>query len=251
MGQSTRAFTHIYGELLMNKNQENKLTMYEAVNTLLSDNGTIVSSVAAMQTAATALADVIQRIKDKGREKSTATAGKTQTKHDAEDALVAATLEVASALFSYARKIKNNELKEIADITETKLRRLRDTELGARATTIYKRANAEVANLADYSITTQKIADLQTRITEYVAAMGKRESSIAERSGATQALAGLFDETDELLYDDLDRLMETVRNTETEFYNKYFAARVIKDIGLGRGEATPTQPTPQPTPPSP
>lgn len=226
----------------MNKNQENKLTMYEAVSTLLKDNAAIVSSVVAMQSAATTLASSIQRIKDKGQEKTTVTAGKTQTKREAEDALVLAALEIAAALFAYARRTKNNELKEIADVTETKLRRMRDTELGAKAKTIHQRANAEVANLGDYSVTAEKLAELQTLITDYIVATGQRESSVAERSGATQALAALFDETDELLYDDLDRLMETVRSTETDFYNEYFAARVIKDIGLGKGATKPPAP---------
>ena len=50
--------------------------------------------------------------------------------------------------------------------------------------------------------------------------------------GARGTLAGLFNEVDELLTDEVDRFMELLRNKEPEFYNKYFVACVVKETGI-------------------
>lgn len=157
-------------------------------------------------------------------------------------------LAAASALYSYGRKTKNTEVQEIANTTESRLRKLRDTELASRATSIHTQAAAHAADLADYGVTATMITDLQAKIADYSAAIGDRESGVADRVGATAALSDLFDQTDDVLTEDLDRLMELVRESQTDFYNKYFAARVIKDIGF-RHKPTPPPPTPPPGPP--
>ena len=47
-------------------------------------------------------------------------------------------------------------------------------------------------------------------------------------------LTDAFDETNLLLNEELDVLMETLKESEKEFYEEYRAARVIKDLGGGR-----------------
>jgi len=60
-------------------------------------------------------------------------------------------------------------------------------------------------------------------------------------------LYGLFDKTDDLLNDEVDAIVEVVKETQPDFYNQYFGARVIKDLGGKHGgNDTPTEP---PTPP--
>ena len=54
---------------------------------------------------------------------------------------------------------------------------------------------------------------------------------MAERSAARIALAELFDNADETLKKDLDKLIELVKKDAPQFYNAYYAARVIKDLG--------------------
>ncbi|MBI3365892.1 MAG: hypothetical protein HY033_13420 [Ignavibacteriae bacterium] len=231
----------------LNKTQENKLTMYEAVLSLMGSNGTVVTGVPALKEAKDSFDATVQQIKVKGRERHEATAGKTATKQQAEDALVASLMEIASALYSFAWKAGRNDVKEIADVTETKLRRMRDTELESRAKSIHEKATADASGLANYNITAEKISNLQGRIADFGSALGERESSAAGRTGLTTTLTTLFDQADEILAEDLDRLMETVRDANNDFYNTYFSARVIKDTGIRHKKA---EPAPPPTPPS-
>lgn len=230
----------------LNKIQENKLTMYEAVLTLLQENESVLTPYDAMVTSKAEFSTLVGQIRAKGQERGTVTAGKAAGKQQAEDALIAALMEVTAPLYSYGRKSGKTDVKEVADVTEGKLTRMRDTELASRATTIHQKANAEIANLGNYGITVAMLTELQNKITVFSAAIGERESSAAARVGMTMSIAELFDKADEFLNEDFDRLMERVRNSDTEFYNKYFAARVIKDLGI-RHEPEPTPPPP-PTP---
>ena len=71
---------------------------------------------------------------------------------------------------------------------------------------------------------------------------------MADRIGARGTMADLFDKVAELLNEEFDRYMELLRSTETEFYNKYFAARVVKDIGVRHKANAPAPPAPATTP---
>jgi hypothetical protein len=57
----------------------------------------------------------------------------------------------------------------------------------------------------------------------------------------------LFYTVDELLSEEFDRYMELLRPTETEFYNSYFAARVVKETGVRH---KPVDPEETKTPPA-
>jgi len=234
----------------LSKTQENKLTMYEGVITLLENNTDIVSPIGAFVTAQEDFKTAVQQIRNKGLEKREATKGKTQSKHDAEDALVNALMEIASPLYSLARRAKMNDVMEICDVTEYKLRRLRDTELESIANSIQTKAAANAAGLGTYSITDAMITSLAEKIAAYHNALGERESGVATRIGVTKTLAELFKQADELLYDDIDRIVERLRTSNSEFYTKYLGARVVKDLGI-RHEEQPTPPPPTPTPPTP
>lgn len=234
----------------LSKTQENKLTMYEGVITLLENNTEIVSPIGAFVTTREDFKAAVEQIRAKGQEKREATRGKTQTKHDAEDVLVNALLEIASPLYSFARRAKMNEVMEICDVTEYKLRRLRDTELESIANSIQARSAANAAGLTAYGITEAMITGLAEKIAAYHNALGERESGVATRVGVTKTLAELFKQADELLYDDMDRIVERLRTSNAEFYTMYLGARVVKDLGI-RHEEQPTPPPSTPTPPTP
>ena len=77
-------------------------------------------------------------------------------------------------------------------------------------------------------------------------ALGIKETSFATKSATRQTLSQLFDQADLVLKTEIDALMENFKADNKMFYDQYWSARVIKDLGLGRGEV----PTPQ-APPTP
>ncbi len=216
----------------MTKRNENRLTMYEGLITLLQSNGTKVQKIPGFALGVEDLIAHVQTIKAKSNEVVTVSAGKTDAKYNAADALIESAMPVVSGLHVFARKERNAELQALTNVTEYKLRRKRDTDLVQFCTALAEQARAHMAGLAPYGITTAVIDDLAIRTAGYNTAIGQRESSVAERKGVRGSMNELFDVVDEMLSEEFDRYMELLRPTETEFYNKYFAARVVKDSGI-------------------
>ena len=227
----------------MNKRQENKLTMYEGLLTLLQANSAKGASITGYSDAVTQFSSLIMEVKEKSTEVESVTVGKTVVKSEAGDALIVALLPVCSALYVYARKQNIPEIKGRVGITEAHLHTIRDTELASFGDAVVDLATANAAGIAPMGITADKIADLKTKADAYNAAIGAKESSVASRKGARGTLDDLFNHADELLNEELDRYMELLRSADTEFYNKYFAARVIKDIGVRHKANAPAPPT--------
>jgi hypothetical protein len=55
----------------------------------------------------------------------------------------------------------------------------------------------------------------------------------------------VFSEIDELLADEIDRHMEHLKQKYSQFYEQYFSARMVKDIGVRHRIEIP-KPTPAP-----
>lgn len=216
----------------MNKRNENKLTSYEGILSLLEDNSAKVQSVAGFSDTVTEFSGVVAGIKAKSIEVESVASGKTSSKYNAEDALVECLLPVCSALYLFGRKQNDPKITVRALTTETKLRYLRDTELASFGNAIAEMAAVNSQGIAGFGISAEKTADLKARAEAYSASIGARESSIADRKGARESLNSLFAKADELLNEEIDHFMEILRPTETEFYNKYFAGRIIKDTGV-------------------
>jgi len=206
--------------------------MYEVVQTLLDANGDKTAGYPAFADTVGRFGSTVEGIKGKSSELEGAGMGKVAAKNQAEDELVGALIPITSALFVHAGVKNDPELKQKADVSEWALRRMRDTELVARASSLLiKTANQYASALGDFGVTPAMLTECQKKVDTYSTSIGQRESSSAERVGARANLLELFDVADRTLAEELDRLMELVRGSQTQFYNEYFAARVIKDLG--------------------
>lgn len=223
--------TQLVGSTAMNKTWENRLSMYHGVDTVLTENAPLYAELAALVAASKSFSDLLAKLGAKSIEVDEATKGKTRTKAQAEDDLVDVLMPVGSALWAYATASRDTEMAARTRINDSMLRRVRDTELLGKAKGVHAEAAAKLAGLADYGITQPTLDDLSAKIEAYSAALGNRESSVAERIGAREALAGLFAEADSVL-EQIDAIMELMRANSVQFYNEYFAARVIKDVGI-------------------
>ena len=226
----------------MNKKLENKLTMYEGVWALFGKNTEIVNSVPMLKSSVDEFGTTLAAIHLKSSETSTATTGKAAMKYQAEDDMMTLLLPVAVGLFVYAKKQGNVELMEKVRIAENMLRKIRDADLAGRAETIEVLAEAHVENLVSAGIAQHMINDFKTKVEAYRTDHGVRERSVAERIGARTTVEDYFYKIDEIFEEEIDSAMELIRSSNTQFYNEYFALRVVKDTGVRHK----TEPTPAP-----
>jgi hypothetical protein len=84
-----------------------------------------------------------------------------------------------------------------------------------------------LAALADYGITQAALDSLQTAINTYSADTPKTRTAISQRKTTTANLAALFDETDRLLKDRMDKLVQTFKAANPDFVQTYEATRRI------------------------
>ncbi|HCY74344.1 MAG TPA: hypothetical protein DHV28_00350 [Ignavibacteriales bacterium] len=235
----------------MNDKQENKLTMYNAVTTLLVANSAKYATVTALSTALTNFQDIIAAISEKNILKNSATAGKTTLKSQERTALISAVVPVAGGLFALGTATNDPRLQALGNIKKGTLQNLRDTELTDQATLVKNTADAYAAQLVAYGVEALQIANIDTIISAFNSALGGKESSFSTKFAAGSVLSDLFKQGDSILTDQMDRMMEKFNSSDPQFYLEYKNARVIKDLGHRfnpQDPETPTDPE-QPTDP--
>lgn len=226
----------------MTDKQENKRSMYIAVQKTCNANNTVWSGLPAFVTAfgefETTLADIdTQRTIQEGK-----ITGIAENKSKEEEEMRQVTIEMASAVFAYASKINDNELKEKVNYTPSDLRNSRDTILKDICQTIHDEAANVIADLADYGKTPADLTNLQKEIDDFVAILAKPRTAIGTRATATSKLIELFQQGDDLLKNQLDKLMVNFQTSEPKFFSQYQSSRIIIDLGIRHKPEEPQEP---------
>ncbi|MFA6025592.1 MAG: hypothetical protein WC727_04060, partial [Ignavibacteriaceae bacterium] len=188
-------------------------------------------------------------IETKNRELLKVTEGKTSVKSKAIEELIASIVPIANSAKAYAVRKKLLELKALTDFSERQYKRLSHAELPIKVKNIKDGAQGVLTELASYGITQAKLDLVETRLAALKTAVGNKDTGFTDHVALRDTLYGLFDKTDELLREEADAIVEVLKETQPGFYNQYFAARVIKDLGGRRGGGENPAEPPQPTEP--
>ncbi len=218
----------------MTKLQTNKLLMYRTVQAYLESNPDKVSAMPALAERAVHLRELLTELESIAIKQTSIAKGKTDKKAEAKEQLSEKLNTVRCALYALGRKLQDAELMAQADVNESRLRQSRDLDLLRTAGIMHREAVSRHAQLADFGISDADLNDLVGAKEAFSLTIDSRDSAVAERVGARVDLAGIFDEVDDLLNEDIDTIMQLLRSRELEFYNGYTAARVIKDLGVRR-----------------
>lgn len=228
----------------MTDKQENKRSMYIAVQKVCNTNNNVWSALPAFVTAFSEFQTTIAEIDTQRQIQEGKTTGITQNKQKEEDEMIQATIEMAAAVYAYASKIGDNELKQKVNYTPSDLRNSRDTILKDICQTIHNEAANIIDHLADYGKTPTDLTNLQKEINDFADILAKPRTAIGTRATATSKLIELFQQADDLLKNQLDKLVVNFQTTNPIFYNKYQNARIIIDLGRrGENDEQPAPPT--------
>lgn len=230
----------------MTNHEENKLNMFNSVLAVLNEHETAVSEIPALAETITQFQSEVTAIVETDNQYGQSTSGKTAEKNVAVEEAIVCLLPVRAALYALALKNKDEELKAVSSSTESYLKKLRDVELVKTAEQILQTAQQRINGLTPYKITSEKLTALKNKIDAVKSKGGKKDTGFSNKSALRKSLTEKFDNADEILSEHLDTMMELVRQDNVQFYNQYFSARVIKDLGAGR-KTTDTPPPPEPT----
>lgn len=224
----------------MKARDEAKLNMYDAVITHANANPAIIATVPAFQTTMNAFGVIRTNLVSALQLAESETSGVAIDKSVARETLTNLTLQNAGALFAYAASVNNNELREKARITRTKLDRLRDELLKPQCQEIHDLANDNIAALPTFGITAGTLALYQAAIDNYDASVAKPRNAVSQRVAYKETIKTLFQQGDNLLKNQLDKLAEQFKSGNAEFYNAYKSNRVILDPGSSPTQASGT-----------
>ncbi len=215
----------------MKRREMNKKNTINALNAVFTENAVIVDGYPALKEGAAGLRRVTGEIDELDKKFITSVDGKTSSKNLLEEELIEHLMPVKAALYAYAVRSKNEELRVLTKESESGLRKMPDPELLKKAELIIGESQKNLPDLASYKITAEVITELQEKITAFGTAIDGKDTGFANRSALRIALTEKFDEADEIIADQLDQLIELVRKSHPLFYDQYQTARTIKDLG--------------------
>jgi len=215
----------------MNKNQSNAFNMFKAVLVVLNSFPTVWNSNATINAVVSAFQSVIGNLIGSEQNQRTGTIGVTQTKAQVLNALINVAIAVADAGYAYAVSVDDLQLKKTCNLNITALGRAKDVDIIALCQNLHDAVNPIVGNLAAYGANAAGISALQTAITAFSNITGAPADARAAVKVATKNIAQEVADGKKTLKDELDPLMTQFKSSNALFYNRYFAARMIDDIG--------------------
>lgn len=231
----------------MTDRQENKRSMYLAVQAVTDSFEAAWIGLPAFANAFTQFKAELGGLDTVAALQEKATTGVTQDKQQAKEEAITRAIQVSSAVFAYASVTENSTLQALVNYSKTALAQSRDTLLIDKLQVIYEAANDNVADLANYGITAADITAFEASVNSYADQVQNPRVAIGDGAAATDRLVEMFDLLDDILKNQMDKLMEVLKATNDEFYVKYKKARIIVDLkggGPANSDSDLTDPAP-------
>jgi len=227
----------------MNNNQQNKYNMYVASRATLHKYQNIWTTLPGFAESVDDIDTQLAIITSLAQVQASPNGG-AALKKTAKQSLVGTAFQIAAATRAFAVVNKNAELAAQLDYSEYDLGKGRPQEVVARCRNLWSTATDNLQASAAFGVTAAKLTSLKQRINAFEAADPKPRNGRTATKAATDSLPPAFAQVDEILNDCLDGLMAQFKDSSSEFYNEYFAARTVVDVPGTRAK----KPTPAPIP---
>ena len=232
----------------MTQDQDNIRTMFDTMIDYLDANNGTWSGTPAFADAVTRAKAAVAAVDSAVDKQQTPMTGVTGDKASARNDLEEKTLEIADQLSAFAAKNGDHTMGAQVELTKSMLDKSQDNDLEQTAERIGNLANTNMAALADYGVTAADVTALTDLRTTFGGIKTGPRTATAERSTQTASLPQLINEVRSIFRNEIDKLITKFKTSNAEFYNGYFAARVIVNRPGTQKKATPPPP---PTPPTP
>ena len=201
--------------------------MGNATSGCLKTNATARTEVKALEEGTVKLNALLDTINDRSR-KQAALTGITAVKRAARKAMIATTYKVVSGLKSLANATTDVELAAQVNFSRSELSRGKEPAVVNRCDALLTLGQAHAAALAaKFNVSAADLTAQGAALTAFKAVQSKPRENVSVIAAATKELQGLFTEVDALLADEIDPLVETLREAHPAFYHEYQTCRAI------------------------
>lgn len=212
----------------MNTTQVNQKNMLETTLTYHDENAEkwqAIAKIVATKNQLTQLNNAID-LAAETQAKSVATIGKTKLTLKKAIAVIGDILN--DLVEVYATFEGKDELTRQMSDSQSDLYKMPYDEMILRVKLIIDKAiEFKEPLLAEYGMTEEQITDLQTDLNSLLEISGQPRAYQVKSSVATKELLQLFDEANNLLRNQLDKLMSIFKKRDTNFYNGFVKARLV------------------------
>lgn len=229
-------------QIKLTKPQENKLSTFGDIETVLENNISIINTIPEFINTKSEFSNVISSIRAKAVRKGTVMKGMAQTKSMKRIELESVILENSSALYILGNKKSNEIIKAISKLNQSELDRFRDSEIVNKANAILHTMEENAVELANYGKDSDAIEKLKACILNYKNSTVEKSTSTTEKTLINVSLAELFKKGMELLENEIDKFVDSQKATNREFYISYYTVRTIKHLGVRHKKPVQTQP---------
>jgi hypothetical protein len=162
--------------------------------------------------------------------------GKVAAKDISQEEIIKTALVFAGAIYGYAVAQNNAELQTFADVNSYSFTKLRDSEVPLLVEKILDKADEIGDALSSYNITEDKKTSARSNLNSYLEKYGSVSTGRGTKKTARETNQMLFTKADKKLKV-LDKLVLGIKESNSELYSKYDAARVIYDKAASRKTA--------------
>jgi len=229
----------------MNSRQEAKLSMYRAVQLHCNSNLAIINTNEAFTAAFAVFISKITLLLGSESVVSKQTKGEAKDKGSLKTILCQTATDLAALVFAYGNKTKNETLKQQVNYSFTDLDRIADDLIVPACTNIYNAANTNLAALATYGVTAPMLAAIQTSMTNYSDSVPKPQNTKATKKTENTNIKETIKEVDNVLKNEMDKLVVSYKTANPNFVETYFNVRVIIDPKSITKKVIPTTDTPK------
>jgi len=215
----------------MTTNQKNYLDMFVAVKETYEQHKTIFDAMPARLQAFTNFLAKVAAIQSAGSAQTSNTTGITQDKEVLRVNLCNLSYTNMQVIKSYAIASGNNTLKTEMDYELSDLLNTTDETIAGFCQLRLDKANTLLVPLADYDITAATITTWQDAIDDYNEASGNPRNASNNQSTITDSIKVLIKETNDMLNNQIDALVQPLKATQNAVYVQYFKSRKIINRG--------------------
>ncbi len=190
----------------MNKVNDSRLAMYDAVIAYCNNNTDAVATVPAFQNALTDFQTLVEQIHDTVKLQSNVITGVTAERQQLRIALCQQAADLAAIVSAFAISTNDLELKDQVAFSFRELRRLTAEMLVPRCSNMYDAINANIKALKTYGITTDSLTDFQTAMDDYEAVVSSPRNAVSQRVAHSNALTVLFKQANGILRTQMDKV---------------------------------------------
>lgn len=227
----------------MTQEQDNITTMFQTAVQFLDDHSAVWSGTPAFADAVTRAKAGIEDIDTATDKQQMPTTGITGDKRTLRDDLEAKTLEIADQLSALAAKNNDSNLGAQVEMSKSSLDKMDDTTLELTAERVVGLANDNIAALADFDVLAADVTALDAARVAFAGAKTAPRTATGERKAQTEGLPAKIGTVRSIFRNEIDKMVTKKKKSDLDFYNGYFAARVIVNRAATHKSASPP-PTP-------